>query len=262
MKIRTPLTLLVVAGGVSVMLGASDPVSAQPLTVGAPPSLRPALTAILPLFEREYGASVEVVYSPSRTLARQVEEGAPIDVFLGAGIAEINALHKKGLTINGKPQVYAQTSLVLVMSANPQAGLVSFHEALPNQTTRIALGDPRTSSLGDVTARALTKHHVTYQSSSHIFHASHSEDILDLIHMGKADVGLVYRVDAINGGQLRISDETPIGTYVPVHFSHAVVSTCREDVRGIAKQFSDFLMSSRIQKLLLSYGFDPVSLNG
>lgn len=254
---------LLVAGAIFCgMLGGTVTVGhaqTETLTVGAPPSLRPALTAILPLFEREYDASVNVVYSPSRTLAQQIEQGAPIDVFLGAGVAEIDSLYKKGLTLNGKPKIYAQTSLVLVMSANPQAALVSFHEALPDQTTRIALGDPRTSSLGDVTARALEKHHVTYQNRTHILRASHSEDIMELIHTGKADVGLVYRVDAINGGQLRISDETPIGTYVPVQFGHAIVSTCRESTRDIAKQFSDFIMSPRIQKLLLNYGFDPVS---
>lgn len=232
------------------------------LTVGAPPSLRPALTSLLPLFEREYGASVKVEYSPSRTLAQQVEQGAPIDVFLGAGVEEINALYKKGLTLSGKPQVYAQTSLVLVMSTDPQASLVSFREALPKQTTRIAIGNPRTSSLGDVTARALTKHPLTSQERSHIVQGQHSEDIMNMIHTGQVDVGLVYRVDAINGGQLRISDENPFDMDVPVQFGHAVVSTCRDNVRSVAKEFSSFLMSPRIQKLLLTYGFEQVSSNG
>jgi molybdate transport system substrate-binding protein len=84
---------------------------------------------------------------------------------------------------------------------------------------------------------------------------------MTLIHAGKADVGLVYRVDAINGGQVRISDETPIGTYVPVQFGQAVVATCREASLPAAKQFSDFLMTPRIQKLLVKYGFDPLSSN-
>ncbi len=248
--------------GISAAILTGGYAHAETLTVGAPPSLRTALTEILPMFEREYGVPVKVVYSPSRSLSRQIEQGAPIDVFLAAGMDEVQSLHKKGMTLNGGPRVYAQTSLVLVMSANSLATLVSFHDALPDHTTRIALGDPRTSSLGDLTARALTKHHLTYQNGSHIVHAPHSEDIMDLIHTGKADVGLVYRVDAINGGQVRISDEAPIGTYVPVQFGHAVVSTCRENVRGVAKQFSDFLMSPRIQKLLLNYGFDPVSRKG
>lgn len=254
--------IMMIAVGLAALSGTGTPAQANPLTVGAPPSLRPALSEILPMFEREYGASVNVAYSPSKTLSRQIQQGAPIDVFLAAGVDEVAALHKKGLTLNGAPRVYAQTSLVLVMSADSPATLVSFHDALPNRTTRIALGDPTTSSLGEVTARALSKLNPTYKSRSRVLHAPHSEDVMNLIHTGQADVGLVYRVDAINGGQVRISDEAPIGTYVPVQFSQAVVSTCRDLNREVAAQFSDFLMSPRIQKLLIKYGFDPVSLNG
>lgn len=248
-------------------LAATIPISGyaqtETLTVGVPPSLRAAFNEILPLFEREYGATVRIEYAPSKTLRQQIEKGVPIDVFLAAGVDEVEQLHKKGLTLNGGPRIYAQTSLVLVMSADPSATLVSFHDALPNRTTRIALGDPQTSSLGAITARAIAKLNPTYKSRSRLLHAPHSEDIMDLIHTGKADVGLVYRVDAINGGQVRISDETPIGTYVPVQFGQAVVATCREGLLPVAKQFSDFLMTPRIQKLLLMYGFDPMpSTNG
>lgn len=264
MGIRKASMLAAIMGSLAVAGVTVGYAQTEPLTVGAPPSLRPVLSQLMPMFEREYGASVNVVYRASKTLSRQIEQGAPIDVFLAAGMDEVESLHKKGLTLNGRPQIYAQTSLVLVMSTNSLATLVSFHDALPNRTTRIALGDPRTSSLGDVTARALSRVNPTYldQSRSNIIHAPHSEDIINLIHAGKADVGLVYRADAINGGQVRISDETPAGTYVPVQFGQAVVWTCRESARGIAKEFSDFLMSPRIQKLLLNYGFDAVSLNG
>ena len=129
-----------------------------------------------------------------------------------------------------------------------------------NRAIRIALGDPQTSSLGEITARALTKLYPTYKSSSHILYAPHSEDIMDLIVMGKADVGLIYRVDSISNGQVRISDENPTGTYMPIQFGQAVVWTCRETVRSAAEQFSDFLMTPRIQKLLVKYGFDPPAL--
>lgn len=252
---------MVISAGLAVLAGTWTPAQAAPLTVGAPPSLRPALSEILPMFEREYGASVNVAYSPSKALSRQIEQGVPIDVFLAAGVDEVEALHKKGLTLNGAPRIYAQTSLVLVMSADSPATLVSFHDALPNRSTRIALGDPTTSSLGEVTARALSKLNPTYKSRSRLVHAPHSEDVMNLIHTGKADVGLVYRVDAINGGLVRISDETPAGMHVPVQFSQAVVSTCRDLNREVAAQFSDFLMSPRIQKLLLKYGFDTVGSN-
>ena len=255
---RFTLTAAVLSGLVGT-IPTGGYAQAEPLTVGAPPSLRAAFNEILPLFEKENGASVRIEYAPSKTLRQKIEKGAPIDVFVAAGVEEVELLHKKGLTLNGGPRIYAQTSLVLVMSADPSATLVSFHDALPNRTTRIALADPETSSLGVITARAITELNRTSRTRSHFLHAPHSEDVMNLIHTGKADVGLVYRVDAINGGQVRISDETPIGTYVPVQFGQAVVATCREASLPVAKQFSDFLMTPRIQKLLLKYGFDPVS---
>jgi molybdate transport system substrate-binding protein len=136
--------------------------------------------------------------------------------------------------------------------------MVSLYDALHNRTTRIALGDPETSYLGDVTARALTKLYPTYKSHSHILYAPHTEDIVNLIRTGKADVGLVYRANVINSRYVRISEEDPIGTFVSIQFGQAVVSTCRPSLRPVAEKFSDFLMTPRIQKLLVKYGFDSV----
>ena len=236
------------------------PVWAEPLTVGAPPSLRPAFSEILPMFEREYGAPVHIEYTPSKTLLRQIEKKAPIDVFLSAGKEEIDYLEKKGLTLNGRPRIFAQTSLVLVMSSDSPASLVSLRDALSNRSLRLALGDPQTSSLGDATARALSKINPGYKNRPNVVYASHSEDIMDLIRVGKADVGLVYRADSINSGHVRVSDDDPFGTFVPIQFGQAIASTCRPSLRAAAEQFSSFLMSPRIQKLLVKYGFDSVPL--
>ena len=79
---------------------------------------------------------------------------------------------------------------------------------------------------------------------------------MNLIRTGKADVGLVYRANVINSRDVRISDDTPIGKEMPIQFAQAVVWTCRSSVRALADQFSDFLMTPRIQTLLMKYGFD------
>jgi molybdate transport system substrate-binding protein len=247
-------------GTIAGVAGIWLPVHAEPLTVGAPPSLRPALSEILPIFEREYDAPVNIVYTPSKTLIRNIEKGAPIDVFLSAGKEEVDQLYRKGLTLNGHPRIYAQTSLVLVMSSDSPSSLISFRDAFQNRSLRIALGDPQTSSLGDATARALSKLYPAYKRRPNIVYAPHSEEIMEAIRAGKADVGIVYRVDTINSGYVRISDEDPFGTLVPIQFGQAIASTCRAALRSTAEQFSSFLMSLRIQKLLVKYGFDAVPL--
>jgi molybdate transport system substrate-binding protein len=248
------LTAVVVV--LAAVLGIDRPARAESLTVGAPPSLKAAFNEIVPMFEREYGVPVNVVYMPSKTLLRQVEKGAGIDVFLSAGVEEVEYLHKKGRTLNGRPRVFAQTSLVLVMSAESTATLVSFRDALADHSTRIALGNPDTSYLGEVSARELAKLNPAYTRRAHLLYASHSEAILNLITTGKADVGLVYRANLINSGDVRISDELPIGRNVSIQFGQAVVSNCRPAMRNAAEQFSDFLMQHRIQMLFVEHGFD------
>lgn len=259
---RNGRAAVLIVGIATIFTISEGPAMADPLTIGAPPSLKGALTKILPMFEQEQGAAVQVVYQPSKTLRQQIEQGAAIDVFLAAGTADVEHLRGKGLLLNGGHRIYAQTSLVLVMPSDSPTTLVSFHDALPNRATRIALGDPRTSSLGEVTDQMLTKLGPAYRRHAHVLYAPHSGDIMQLLQTGKADVGLVYRIDTIHNGQVRISDETPLGTYVPVQFGQAVVSTCREGLRPVAERFSDFLMSPRIQKLLLQHGFEPVSAHG
>ena len=253
--IRTLKLLIAVVTLVVAVLGIDRPTRAESLTVGAPPSLRAAFNEIVPMFEREYGVPVHVVYSPSKTLLRQLEKGAVIDVFLSAGVEEVEYLYKNGRTLNGRPRVFAQTSLVLVMSAESTETLVSFREALADRRTRIALGNPDTSHLGEISARELTKLHPAYRKRAHVLYASHSEEILSLIITGKADVGLVYRANLINSGDVRISDELPIGRDVSVQFGQAVVSNCRPAMRSAAEQFSDFLMQHRTQMLLVEHGF-------
>lgn len=103
--IRTFKVVITVLVGLAAIVGTWAPLQAEPLTVGAPPSLRAAFSDILPLFVQEYGAEVHVDYTPSKTLLHQIEKGAPVDVFLSAGVEEVEYLHKKGLTLNGRPRV-------------------------------------------------------------------------------------------------------------------------------------------------------------
>lgn len=256
---RIVMSLVLGLGGI---IATGHIVQAEELTVATSPSLRAAFREIVPMFEREYGATLRVEYGPSQTQRRHIEKGAPIDVFLPAAIEEAQKLHEKGLTLNGEPRVYAQTSLVLIMSATSRAMVTSFHDVAPHRGMRIVLGDPQTSALGEVTARTLRKYDPAYKSRFQLHYAQHGENIVDLVQNGQAELGIVYRTDAISNGQVRIVDEAPAGATTRVRFGEAIVWTCRQSHLGIAKEFVDFMASPRIQKLLLKYGFDPVPMNG
>ena len=257
MASRTLKRVLAPVMALAIFVALCETTAAESLTIGAPPSLRGAFEELVPMFEQEYGVEVRVRYTPSKTLLRQIEKGARIDVFVSAGVEEVDELYKKRLTLNGRPRILAETSIVLVMSADSTAPLISFRNALGDHRTLIALANPHMSYLGEVTARVLTKLYPTYKSREHILYASHSEEVLDLVRTGKADLGLVYRANMISHGDVRMSDEIPIGHDVVIAFAQTVVSTCDISLRSLAAQFSDFLMTPRIQLLLMKHGFDP-----
>ena len=250
---------LAIAIGLAGGLAISEPVQAESLTIGAAYSLKAAFQEVVPMFESEFGATVKVVYGSSQTLRREVESGSPVDVLLSA-VEDLEKLQKKRLTLNGGPEVYAQTSLVFVMSAASQAMPISFHDMTSERRTRVAIGAFESSAAGSITARALRAVDPSYKERFRLISATHHDEVIDLIRRGAAEVGLAYRVDAIqHSGQVRIIDETPGGTYTPVRFGQAIVWTCRDESRGAADQFSEFFKSPRIQKLLLKYGFEPAT---
>lgn len=257
--IRRLTTGMAIAAGLAGGLAIGEPVQAENLTIGAAYSLKAAFQEVVPMFESEFGATVTVVYGSSQSLRREMENGSPVDLLLTA-VDDLEKLQKKGLTLNGGPEVYAQTSLVFVMSAASQAMPISFHDMSSERRTRVAIGTFESSAAGPITARALRAVDPSYKDRFRLISATHHDEVIDMIRRGDAEMGLVYRVDAIhNSGQVRIIDETPGGTYTPVRFGQAIVWTCRDESRAAAEQFTDFFMSPRIQKLLLKYGFEPAT---
>ena len=82
--------------------------------------------------------------------------------------------------------------------------------------------------------------------------APHTDEVVRLVSGGDADLGVVYRADAINSGQVRIIDEAPSGRSIPVVFGQAVVSTCRQASLRAAEQFVNFMMSPASRSCCLS----------
>ncbi|HNI69654.1 MAG TPA: extracellular solute-binding protein, partial [Nitrospira sp.] len=87
----------------------------ETLTIAAANSLKDALRKVLPRFEAEHrDVNLRVIYGPSQSLRKQIEEGAPVDIFLPSLLEEIDQLEDKGLIIQGTKRTFAATSLVLI----------------------------------------------------------------------------------------------------------------------------------------------------
>lgn len=250
-------TLLLLAIAVTIV---GTPLIAQAqtetLTIAAANSLRDAFRKVLPLFEAQHKEiNVRVVYGPSQTLRKQIEEGAPVDVFLPSLNEEIDQLEEKGLVLLRTKRVYAGTSLVLITSATLPAPVGSIHDLRVVPIRRIAIGDPKTSSVGKVTAQFLRHSQLDPHVKPHYVLGEHSRAVLDLVANGEAELGVVYRTDAFQNTKVRILDTAPPDSHAPVRYGVTAVWTTK-NMSG-AEDFINFLLTPQVQTLLQENGFDP-----
>ncbi len=229
--------------------------SSEILTIAAANSLKQALRHILPLFEAQYKTvDVRVVYGPSQTLRKQIEQGAPVDIFLPSSVEEIDKLEKQGLIIKGTKQFYAETRLVLITGTLLPAKVASLQDVTKPEIRRIAVGDTKTYSVGQFAIELFQNLHLDQQVGSRYVYAEHSTAVLDLVAKGEAEVGVVYRTDAAQSSKVRIVAEAPPGSHSPVHYGVAIVWTANKV--ALARTFSEFLLTPVVQHVLQEDGFD------
>ena len=257
---RLLLRSLLFLGVLTITIWAAPSVQAAPetLTIAAANSLKDAFRQVLPLFEAQNkDITVRVIYGPSKTLTKQIEEGAPIDVFLPSQVEDIDQLEKKGLVIQGTRRVYAGTSLVLIAGPEFPAQVTSAQDLRTALVRYIAVGDPKTSSVGKVAAEFLKYSKLDSQLKSQFVYGEHSRAVLDLVAKGEADIGVVYRTDAVTNKKIRILDEAPKDSHQPVHYGVVAVWTARNI--PAAGDFINFLETPKAQALLQDHGFDRIA---
>ncbi|MGA6828466.1 molybdate ABC transporter substrate-binding protein [Nitrospira sp. NS4] len=261
MKYHTYLSRILLSLGVlASTLWTAPPVHAQPetLTIAAANSLKDAFRKVLPLFEAQHPEiNVRVIYGPSQTLRKQIEEGAPVDVFLPSLFEEIHQLEKKGLVIQGSKRVYAGTSLVLITGTTLPAPIGSIQDLHTVPIRRIAIGDPKTSSVGKVALQFIKYSKLEPQLKAKHVYGEHSRAVLDLVAKGEAEVGIVYRTDAASDEHIRILDTAPADSHTPIRYGVAIVWTAK-NLSG-SGDFIEFLLTPQTQDQLKEHGFDQAS---
>lgn len=263
MRIRLlPVMMLPLAVWLAVEVRPAPALAEPPstLTIAAANSLREALKEVLPLFEAQHkDIAVRVVYGPSQSLREQIEEGAPADVYLPSSTEELDRLAAKGLLV-GEPTIYGSTPLVLIAANTPSVPISSIRDLRNKEIRRIAIGDPKTSSVGKFAAEFLAGTKLDQELRKRIVYGEHSGAVLNLVATGEADVGLVYRTDAAHHPHVHIVAETPPGSHRPIIYGLAAVWTAK--TLRVTREFAAFMLSAPVQALLQKHGFDGPDAGG
>lgn len=228
---------------------------AQEITVYAAASMTDAMEAIaVPL--RANGVGAKFSFGASSILARQIENGAPADVFVSADEEWMNYLAARNLIVPNSRKVFAGTELVLIAPADKPLKIEISPStdflALLGPRGRIATGDPAHVPVGRYAKAALESLGLWSAVGNRIAGAENVRVALTLVERGEAPFGIVYGADAKTSPRVAVVGTFPSGSYPPVAYPAAIVA--KRDAKQ-ARDFVAFLSSEEGKSILQRFGF-------
>ncbi|MGH9834613.1 MAG: molybdate ABC transporter substrate-binding protein [Blastocatellia bacterium] len=236
---------------------ASEPAKPGEIIVSAAASLQEAFREIGQQYETRTGARVSFNFGASGALQKQIESGAPVDVFASAGRPQMEALVSQGLIAPESQRDFAHNALVLVAPADQASELKSFADLGGAQVKRLAVGNPKTVPAGQYAEQALTRLDLWQQLQSRLVFGEDVRQVLDYVARGEVEAGLVYASDVrAADNRVRIAARAPADSHDPILYPIAVVRASKQP--EAARAFIDAVMSDEGQRSLEKYGFDRI----
>jgi molybdate transport system substrate-binding protein len=198
-------------------------------------------------------------FAASSVLAKQIEAGAPADVFLSADTDWMDYLEKRRLLRPGTRRDLLGNRLVLIAPAASTARVslaphVDLSAALAGG--RLATGDPDSVPVGRYAEAALRRLAVWDQIAPHLVRAENVRSALEYVARGEATLGIVYRTDALAEKRVRVLDVFPADSHPPIVYPVALTIAAGEG----AAAFEAFLDDGAAREIFLRYGFEVLSL--
>lgn len=229
--------LLVIA---VLVIGCSE--EKEELIISAAASLTEAMQEIEPLYEEKYGVELTVNIASSGTLQKQIEEGAPVDVFLSASEAKMDNLEKKELLINSSRKNLLRNKLVLIKSSTSNYSVKSIDDLNQNEI-KIAVGEPGSVPVGKYSKQSFEYYKVWNNISDKVVYAKNVKQTLAYVESGEADVGIVYFSDT---GVLKNSEvilDIPDETHGEIVYPVSIIRSSKH--KESAEKFIEFISSDK-----------------
>lgn len=226
--------------------------------VFAAASLKDAIEAVNRVWAQHGGKAV-VSLAASSALARQIENGAPAQVFISADLEWMDYVEKRGLLKPGTRANLLGNRLVLIAPADSSVhtsiapGFPLVRLLAPNG--RLALGDPQHVPAGKYAREALRKLGVWASVEARVAGAENVRAALALVARGEAPLGIVYATDALGEPRVRIVAGFGAGLHPPVVYPAAQL----RDAGPGAAAYLAFLSSAQAKALFMRYGFTPLN---
>jgi molybdate transport system substrate-binding protein len=245
---RTLLTLAIVFGLFSISI-----TQAATVTVFAAASLTDSLKEIAVTYEQRTGDKIVFNFAASGPLARQIEEGAPADLFFSADEARMDTLEKKGLIVKESRRARLSNRLVIVTLSDSALSIGSPKDLATPAVKRLALGEVRTVPAGTYAKEYLTQLKLWSGVEGKVIPCENVRAVLAAVESGNVDAGIVYRTDAAISKKVKTVFEVPRDTGPAISYPMALVKDSKE--AAAAKKFLDYLSSPAADEVFSRRGF-------
>ncbi|HTY63986.1 MAG TPA: molybdate ABC transporter substrate-binding protein [Acidobacteriota bacterium] len=249
------IRLLLLLGSICGLLQARPFENKQSeILVSAAVSLKNAFENIGALYEKQTGVRVRFNLGASGLLQKQIETGAPVDVFASAGASQMDALQAKGLILENSRRNFTRNTLVLVAPAKSSVPIHSFADLARPEVKRIAIGSPKTVPAGQYARQTLESMKLWDKLQPRLVLAENARQILDYVARGETEAGILYASDVLAvPTQVAVAARAPEKSHSPIVYPIAIVKESSE--RDNAQRFVDLTLSREGQAILAKYGF-------
>lgn len=229
----------------------SQPPASRPFTVAAAADLQFAFTDIGKLFEERTGQKVTFTFGSSGNLAKQIENGAPIDLFAAANVSFVDGLREKGLIIPETQQLYALGRIVV--AGNKAAGIdvKSVEDLLDPKIKKVAIANPDHAPYGLAAKQAMISAGIWEKLQPKLVFGENIRQTLQFIQTGNAEAGVVA-LSIANVPEITynlIDDKL----HMPLNQALGVVKG--SPYEKVARDFAAFVLGPEGQPIMQKYGF-------
>jgi molybdate transport system substrate-binding protein len=233
--------------------------STHEITVSAAISLKNAFEEIGKTFMQKHpGTKVVFNFGGSGDLTRQIEAGAPVDVFASAAQRDMDDIDRKGLVASNSRKDFAGNAVVLIKPANSNIAINSMEDLRKKEAGKIAIGNPKTVPAGRYAEEALRHFNLWEILKEKLILGENVRQVLDYVARNEVDAGLVYSTDAmVRSKEVKVVMKLPEASHQPVIYPIGVIRGTKEE--SLSKAFVALVVSAEGQKILIQYGFITAS---
>lgn len=250
-------------GLVALFLFLASPVETRaqtaPPVIFAAASLKTALDEIAADWKKETGKTVTISYAASSALARQVEQGAPAEIFMSADLDWMDWLQQRNLIKPDTRQTLLGNTLVLVAPLNAKRTIKiaqGFDLGAALGDGRLSVGEVKSVPAGKYAKDALEKLGMWAGVENKLAQSDNVRAALSLVARGEAPFGIVYSTDAKAEPKVEVVDTFPTSSHPPILYPVALTAT---STNPDAAAFLAYLRSASASKRFVEQGFSIIA---